>query len=261
MHFPPPPRHPGGAAWGPRHCPSPASWPEARRACPAGVPVPRRDVGADRWALPAARACRSASGAPCHAGSSRHSPPPCQACSSPLPVGIWSTSARCCDRGALRSLLRAPSHSCQLRRDLPFIAAAAGGILFSHLLQRGLFTCLGRRRALGKGCAPSARELCPGSCCGDVSLEHRAVPPAPPRGHARPPDPGAVPRGDAVRRLTRQGGQGAASRAAAREFPGGAHKEPHGPAEPHRTAGGYCSGVIYSDFYSDPWQSMIAIDT
>lgn len=151
-------------------------------------------------------------------------------------------------------------------------AANSAGICPSLLLLLGAFCppifCSGaylcawaQCGALGKGCAPSARELCPGSCCGDVSLEHRAVPPAPPMGHVRPPDPSAVPCGDAARRLTRQGGQGAASRAAAPEFPGGAHKEPHRRAEPHRTAGGYCSGVIYSDFYSDPWQSMIAIDT
>lgn len=74
-----------------------------------------------------------------------------------------------------------------------------------------------------------------------------------PRPHLAPGGCGKV--------LTLRGGQGSASRATAHEFPGGADKEPHGPAEPHRTSGGYCSRVIYRDFYSNPWQSMITIDT
>lgn len=112
------------------------------------------------------------------------------ACSLALPTGIWSSSARRCGRGALRSLLRVPSHSCQPCRDLPFIFAAAGGILSSRLLQQGLFTCLGTVQGPPhRSCAPALAA---------VTFPWSAVPPASPRGHAWPPDP-AWPRGDAAR--------------------------------------------------------------
>lgn len=175
------------------------------------------------------------------------------ACSSALPTGIWSSSARRCGRGALRILLRAPSHSCQPCRDLPFIFAAAEGILSSHLLQQGLFIRLGTAQGPPHGsCAPTLTV---------VTFPWSAVPcHQHPRGDTRgpqtPPGPGGMRQG-----ADTAGRAGSASRATAHEFPGGADTEPHGPAEPHRTAGGYCSHVIYRDFCSNPWQSMITIDT
>lgn len=114
------------------------------------------------------------------------------ACSLALPTGIWSSSARRCSRGALRSLLRAPSHSRQPCRDLPFIFAAAGGILSSHLLQQGLFTCLGTAQGpLHGSCAPALAV---------VTFPWSAVPcHQHPRGDTRgpqtPPGPGGMQQG------------------------------------------------------------------